>query len=59
MATGETELRYLFLNNYLFFFHGHWGNYWHMETQPAVSMITFNEVGDSAKVEYRLGYQGG
>ena len=59
MSTGETELRYRFLNNYLFFFHGHWGNYWHMETQPAVSMITFNAAGDTAKVDFRLGYQGG
>lgn len=59
LASGETELRYRFLNNYLFFFHGHWGNYWHMETHPEVSMISFNEAGDSAKVDFRLGYQGG
>jgi len=59
LPDGESYLRYKFLNNYLFFFHGHWGNYWHFETHPEVERISFNAERDSAQVHFRLGYQGG
>jgi hypothetical protein len=59
LPAGEIAERYNFLSNYLYFFHGHWGNYWHLETHPQVSGISFNETKDSAQVYFRLGYQGG
>ncbi len=55
----EINRRHNFLNKYLTFFHGHWGNYWHMETHPEVGSISFNKTKDSALVNFRLGYQGG
>lgn len=58
-AIGESYKRYQFLNNFLKFFHGHWGNYWHLETHPEVLSISFNTSKDSAQVKFRLGYQGG
>ena len=59
LSVGEINDRYSFLHNYLLFFHGHWGNYWHLETHPEVSNISFNYSRDSALVFFRLGYQGG
>lgn len=56
---GESYNRYRFLANFLLIFHGHWGNYWHLETHPEVERISFNARGDSAQVHFRLGYQGG
>lgn len=55
----EKMNRYKYLNSYLFLFHGHWGNYWHLETHPEISRISFNEAVDKAKVYFRLGYEGG
>lgn len=48
-----------FIGNYLQFFTGHWGNYYHLETHPEVENISFNEKQDSARVYFRVGYQGG
>ncbi len=59
LGAEEINYRYSFLHNYLLFFHGHWGNYWHLETHPMVSTISFNSSQDSALVFFRLGYQGG
>jgi hypothetical protein len=59
LPQGESYLRYEFLRNFLRFFHGHWGNYWHLETHPEVERISFNITKDSAQVFFRLGYQGG
>lgn len=55
----EKQLRYAFLKNYLQFFHGHWGNHWHLETHPKISRMSFNTSKDSVQVFFRLGYQGG
>lgn len=55
----EKQARYKFLNNYLQFFHGHWGNYWHLETHPEIYRMSFNTAKDSVQVSFRLGYQGG
>ena len=55
----EKQLRYKFLNNYLQFFHGHWGNYWHLETHPQVYRMAFNKTKDSVQVMFRIGYEGG
>jgi hypothetical protein len=59
IGTDETYRRYEFLSNFLMFFHGHWGNYWHLETHPEVEFIAFNQSEDSAQVCFRLGYQWG
>lgn len=59
LPNGESDLRYNFLRNYLLFYRGHWGNYWHIETHPEVEIISFNVSKDSAQVHFRLGYEGG
>lgn len=38
---------------------GHWGGYWHFETQPSVSSVALRKDLLRAKVYFRLGYQGG
>jgi len=48
-----------FLNKKLKIIYGHWGGYWHIETNPEVFSIDFNNDRTIAKVNYRLVYQGG
>ncbi|MFI1771530.1 hypothetical protein [Thalassobellus citreus] len=55
----EKQLRYEFLNNYLQFFHGHWGNHWYLETHPEIYKMSFNKSKDSVQVFFRIGYEGG
>ena len=56
---NDSDLRYEYLSSYLKFQPGHWGNYWHIKTQPAVSRISFNEPMDSAVVYYYISSRGG
>jgi len=56
---GESEKRYLILRAFIPILHGHWGGYWHLETHPAASIILFNKGLTLAKVNFRVGYQGG
>ena len=37
----------------------YWGGYWHLETHPDIYYILFNEALNKAKVEFRVGYEGG
>jgi hypothetical protein len=55
----ESYAKYSFLNNYLFFFQGHWKNYWKIETNPFVERMSFNKAKDKVRVDFILGYQGG
>ena len=48
-----------FINQRFFILYGHWGGYWHLETHPEIQRITFNRDFTIAKIDYRLGYQGG
>jgi hypothetical protein len=57
--TGETQKRLEFLWKYLAIIPGHWGGYYHIETHPDVSMISFNESVDKARVYFRVGYMFG
>jgi hypothetical protein len=55
----ESEKRYEMLRPYIPILHGHWGGYWHLETHPEVSSIVFNNTLTKAKIDFRVGYQGG
>jgi hypothetical protein len=59
LPEGESEKRYEFVKNYIHILHGHWGNYWHLETHPKVSTIVINNEITKAKINFRYGYQGG
>lgn len=55
----EITRRNNFLSKYVGVFYSHWGDYWHLETNPEVWSINFNESRDTALVSYRLFYQAG
>lgn len=55
----DEYLKYEYLSSHLKFHPGHWGNYWHIKTHPAVSRISFNESMDSALVYYYINSRGG
>ncbi len=54
---GDVKCEYL--GSHLKFHPGHWDNYWHIKTHPAVSRISFNETMDSALVYYNISSQNG
>lgn len=56
---SESEKRYEILRPYIPILHGHWGGYWHLETHPDISVIIFNKSMTKAKIDFRVGYQGG
>lgn len=56
---GESADRYLMLRPYIPIIHGHWGRYWHLETHPYVSIIILNKTMTKAKIDFRVGYEGG
>jgi hypothetical protein len=56
---GESEKRYELLRPYIPILHGHWGGYWHLETHPEINLIIFNKSLTRAKINFRVGYQGG
>jgi hypothetical protein len=56
---GESEKRYEILRPFIPILHGHWGGYWHLETHPDISIIIFNKTLTKAKINFRVGYQGG
>jgi hypothetical protein len=58
-AKGSSLDKQRFLNNYFLIIYGHWGGYWHLETHPYVFRIIFNKTMDTARVDFRLVYQGG
>ena len=58
-AKGTSEKKLDFLNSKMKIIYGHWGGYYHIETHPDVFSIDFNKDLTLAKVNYRLGYQGG
>ncbi len=55
----KSEKRYEMLRSYIPILHGHWGGYWYLETHPDVSIIIFNKDLTKAKIDFRVGYQGG
>ncbi len=55
----EGERRYEILRPYIPILHGHWGGYWHLATHPRISIIIFNKTLTRAKIDFRVGYQGG
>lgn len=54
----ERRERWLFLQNYLYVFHGHWGGYWRYDMPPSVNFIILNESLDKAIVELCYNYSG-
>lgn len=55
----ESVNRSRMLRPYLTLVPGHWGGYWHVETQPIVTGVVVNQSLDEAAVMLRLGYRGG
>lgn len=47
------------LRQYIPILQAHWSRHWHMTTHPHVMCIVFNNNLSSAKVSFRIGYQGG
>jgi hypothetical protein len=56
---GESEKRYEMIRPFIPVLHGHWGGYWHLETHPDVNYILLNKTLTKAKIDFRVGYQGG
>jgi hypothetical protein len=56
---GQSYTKYEFLRKYLNIFMGHWGNYWHLVTPPAIQGIDFGFPYLTAKVHFRLVYERG
>ena len=59
LPAGESQKRANALTPFITLLHGHWGNYWHLETHPEVNNIALNKSLNKAKVFYRVGYMGG
>lgn len=59
LPEGESEKRYEFIKDYIHILHGHWGNYWHLETHPDVGVIVINKELTKTEINFRYGYQGG
>lgn len=57
--TGDSEKRYEIIRPFIPILHGHWGGYWHLETHPDVAYILFNKDLTVARIDFRVGYQGG
>lgn len=55
----DIEKRYSFIRPYIPILHGHWGNYWHLATHPEIGRIFADINNSTAKVFFRVGYQGG
>jgi len=58
-AKSDSQKRYQFLRYYIPILCGHWGWYWHIATHPEISMIFLNTDKTTAKISFRVGYQGG
>lgn len=56
---GESEKRYEMIRPFIPVLHGHWGGYWHLETHPEAGIILLDKTLTKAKVQFRVGYQGG
>ena len=56
---GDIDKRYTFIRPYIPILHGHWGNYWHIATHPAIAIVLLGTNKVTAKVLFRVGYQGG
>ena len=55
----DTWERRDFIRPYIPILVGHWGGYWHLATHPEVSRILLDTNKTTAKVYFRVGYQGG
>lgn len=58
-AKGESFKRYEVLRTYIPILHGHDGGYWYLQTHPDINVIIFNKALTEAKIDFRVGYQGG
>ncbi len=58
-SDGESEKRFEKIRPFIPVLHGHWGGYWHLETHPVVGYILLDKTLTKAKIDFRVGYQGG
>ena len=55
---GESIKRFQFLRPYIPVQHGHWQG-WLLETHPEISIIELDNTLTKAKINFRVGYEGG
>jgi hypothetical protein len=58
-SKGESEKRKQFLENVIKIWYGHWGGYWQLYSYPVAYTITFDKDMSTAKVDFRMVYEGG
>jgi hypothetical protein len=58
-ATGESEKRKDFLENFIKIWYGHWGGYWQLYSYPIAQSIIFDKDMKYAIVNYKMIYEGG
>jgi hypothetical protein len=55
---GESEKRYEYLRPFIPIKHGHWGG-WYIATDPIIWKIYLNNTLTKAKINFKVGYEGG
>lgn len=58
-AYGTSEDKKRFVEKYIKIFYGHWGGYWQLTTYPSASSITFDREMLTARISFRMIYEGG
>jgi hypothetical protein len=57
--TNEIESKWQFINQLIYIYPGHWGNYWEIETCPYIKTIVFDYERTTAMIFFSLFYHGG
>ena len=57
--TEDVRKKYEFIRPYIPVLQGHWGYHWHIATHPEINRIFMNPERTRAKIDFRVGYQGG
>ena len=55
----DINKRYTFIRPFIPVLRGHWGNYWHIATHPEIAFVLLGKNKNTAKILFRVGYQGG
>jgi hypothetical protein len=58
-ASGESDKRKKFLENYIKIWYGHWGGYWQFYSYPYISALIFDHSFDHALIYFTMVYEGG
>jgi hypothetical protein len=58
-AKKKSLKRQAFLENHIRIWQGHWGGYWQLPSYPVAESITFDQNRTTARVDFRMIYEGG